>query len=204
MTQRKKIKILFDLDGTVTSIETLPLIARAFHVEEKITELTARTVRGDVPFVDSFIQRVQILGCLSVKKIADLLYTIPIYEKIASFIQEHAENCVIVTGNISNWCEKLISRFHCQYYASSAIVQNDTIQKLSIILKKEDIVKLYQQEGYKVVFVGDGNNDVEALRNADIAIASGLTHYPARSVLTVADYVVFEEQTLCRLLNQLL
>ena len=51
--------------------------------------------------------------------------------------------------------------------------------------------------------IGDGNNDMEAMRIADVSIACGLVHYPARSILTIVDYVVFSEQSLLRLLNQL-
>lgn len=41
------------------------------------------------------------------------------------------------------------------------------------------------------------------MRLADISIASALVHPPATSVLSITDYLVFEEGTLCRLLNQL-
>ena len=198
-----KTKFLFDLDGTVTSVETLPLIAKNFHVEEQILELTAQTVRGDVPFVDSFIQRVQILGKLPVSDIAKLLETVSLYEELATFIRQNTSSCAIVTGNILDWCAKLAERLECKCYGSEAVIEDNSIKKLTRILKKEDIVKKYQEEGYKVVFVGDGNNDVEAMRIADISIATGLTHYPAKSVLTVADYLVFQEKSLCRLLNQL-
>ena len=58
-------------------------------------------------------------------------------------------------------------------------------------------------EGEKVVFVGDGNNDMEAMRHADISIAAGLTHHPARSLYSITDYMVFNQSALCRLLNQL-
>ncbi|MCI7267456.1 MAG: hypothetical protein MR545_09585 [Veillonellaceae bacterium] len=46
-------KFIFDLDGTVTREETLPLIAKHFSVEEEIMELTRNTVDGRVPFIDS-------------------------------------------------------------------------------------------------------------------------------------------------------
>ena len=55
-----------------------------------------------------------------------------------------------------------------------------------------------------MVVIGEGNNDLEAMRTADISIASGLTHQPANSVLGIADYVIYEEEALCRQLNQLL
>ena len=50
----------------------------------------------------------------------------------------------------------------------------------------------------------EGNNDLEAMRQANISIACGLTHSPANSVLGITDYVIYEEGALCRQLNQLL
>lgn len=40
---------IFDLDGTITQKETLPLIANHFGVQEKIEILTRETVLGRVP-----------------------------------------------------------------------------------------------------------------------------------------------------------
>ena len=54
-------KFIFDLDGTITKEETLPVIAKYFSIEEEVEELTKQTVMGHVPFVESFIQRVSIL-----------------------------------------------------------------------------------------------------------------------------------------------
>jgi len=54
-----------------------------------------------------------------------------------------------------------------------------------------------------VVFIGDGNNDVEAMRVADVSIASALTHDPVPGVLSVADNLALDEAALCRQLRQL-
>jgi magnesium-transporting ATPase (P-type) len=66
------------------------------------------------------------------------------------------------------------------------------------------VVEQYQQNGYRVVFIGDGNNDLEAMRIADIAIAVGTPHYPSKSILPITDYLIFKEEALCRQLSQLL
>ena len=197
------MKFLFDLDGTVTSQETLPVIANHFKCQEEISELTKRTIQGNVPFVESFIRRVNILGKYPVSETNKLLEQVPLYPVLAQFIKEHHEDCIIVTGNLTCWCEGLFSKIGCKCYGSEAEVENDYVIKLKSILRKEDIVDRYKALGETVVFIGDGNNDLEAMRHANISIATGLTHNPAQSLMAICDYVIFHEQALCRQLRQL-
>lgn len=197
------MKFLFDLDGTVTSAETLPIIANHFNVEEQIAELTKRTVQGNVPFIESFIRRVNILGKYSVKETDDLLSQVPLYPVLAKFIIEHKEDCVIVTGNLTCWCDKLFKKIGCQCYGSLAECENDEVIKIKKILRKEDVVDQFKALGETVVFIGDGNNDLEAMRHANISIAVGLTHNPAQSLMAICDYIIFNEDALVRQLKQL-
>ncbi len=198
------MKFLFDLDGTVTAEETLPIIAELGGVKDKIAELTKQTVQGNVPFIESFIHRVNILKEVSVKQISDRLADVKLYPLVFDFIEKHRESCAIVTGNLSCWCEGLNKKLGCQAYCSEAIVENDHVVNIQSILRKEYIVDQYRTLGETVVFVGDGNNDLEAMRHANISIATGLTHAPAKSLYAICDYIIFNEQALCRQLNQLL
>lgn len=197
------MKFLFDLDGTVTSEETLPIIANHFNCVEQISELTAKTVQGNVPFIESFIRRVNILGAYSVSETTRLLSEVPLYPAIAKFIEEHKEDCVIVTGNLTCWCEGLFKKIGCQCYGSEALCEDDKVVKLKTILRKEQIVDQYKALGETVVFIGDGNNDLEAMRHANVSIATGLTHNPAQSLMSICDYVIFNEQALVRQMCQL-
>ena len=197
------MKFLFDLDGTVTSQETLPVIANHFQCQEEIADLTKKTVAGNVPFIESFIRRVNILGKYSVKETSDLLAQVQLYPELKQFIDAHRADCIIVTGNLTCWCDGLFKKIGCQCYGSSAELDGDHVVKLKSILRKEDIVDRYKALGETVIFIGDGNNDLEAMRHANISIATGLTHNPAQSLLSICDYVVFNEHALCRQLRQL-
>ena len=197
-------KFIFDLDGTITKEETLPLLANEFGICKEIEELTANTVNGNIPFVESFIKRIYILGSLPIDEVASVLANVDLNEQVIDFIQNNKENCIIATGNLNCWINKLVDKIGCEYFCSDCSIQNNRVDKLTKILRKETIVQQFKKNGDKVVFIGDGNNDAEAMREADVSIASGVTHYPSKSVLSVADYLVFSEEALCRQLNQLL
>ena len=197
------MKFLFDLDGTLTRQETLPLIAAHFGITAQIETLTRHTVNGDIPFMESFIKRVEILRKLPVSTICELLEKVPVFEKLLAFIHANQDDCAIVTGNLDAWVEAIAKKVGCPVYASQAACEKDEVRSILTILRKESVVSRYKSNGETVVFVGDGNNDAEAMRLADISIASGLVHPPAKSLLTFSDYLVYEESALCRLLHQI-
>ena len=202
-TNPKPSIFIFDLDGTITKQETLPVIAKACGVESEIDTLTEQTIAGNIPFVESFIQRVAILGKYDVDVVKQALSKVSLFPKLVEFINAHPDQCAIATGNCKEWVSGITDKLNCKCFSSDAILEDNKIIKLKSILKKEKIVEYYQSLGHKVVFIGDGNNDMEAMRLADVSIACGLTHYPANSILAIADYCVFNESTLLRLIKQI-
>ena len=198
------IKFVFDLDGTVTSEETLPIIASHFGIEKDIQKLTHETVSGNIPFVEGFIKRVHLMANYPVDEINELLEKTPLYKRIWEFINNNREQCIIATGNLDCWVDGLCRKVGCESRTSKAIVEDNSVKKIDEILRKEKVIKELQEQGATVVMIGEGNNDFEAMRQADISIACGLTHQPAVSVLGITDYVVYSEEALCRQLNQLL
>lgn len=197
------MKFIFDLDGTLTCRETLPEIARAFGMEDQINALTAQTIRGEIPFMEGFIRRVNLLGHLDVSEVAAVLERVEVNEVLVNFIKDNLTDCMIATGNFEGWIGPLCKKFPCETVSSQGEVDADGRVRLTKILKKEALVKAHQANGEKVVFIGDSNNDAEAMRLADVSIACGIVHRPASSVLQVADYVVFDSSALIRLLRQI-
>ena len=197
------MKFIFDLDGTLTKKETLPLLAEYFGVENEINTLTNKTIKGDVPFVESFIKRVSLLSEFQVSEIDSILAKVELFEKITDFIQVNADDCIIATGNLGVWVESLVGKLGCRVVASDAVVKDGKVSRLNKIIKKEELVSELKEEGEFVVYVGDGNNDAFAMAQADISIACGLVHFPANSVMQVANFSVFDENAMVRLLKQI-
>lgn len=194
---------LFDLDGTLTATETLPIIAGHFSVGVDMESMTNDAVNGDVAFADSFTRRVGMLGHLSVERVSELLAGVRLYNEPVEFIRCHSDRCFIVSSNLDCWCRELGRRIGCDGFYSEAIVENDSVADIRSILCKERVVALFQSRGERVVFIGDGDNDFEAMRKADVAIACALHHKPSPRLRGAADYVVTDESELCEILKRL-
>ncbi len=196
---------LFDLDGTVTEEETLPLIAKNFPgIKEDIEALTKDTIEGKVPFIESFIKRVNVLGKLPVSQIRDLITKTKLNSHIASFIVTHPRNCRVITQNLDCWVVPLLKRLGCAYFVSTACVKDDHVIRLDQIINKEQVTAQCRRSAERVVFIGEGNNDAQAMMVSDISIAFGGVHPPSRTVRSVATHAVYSAERLCTFLKQLL
>lgn len=194
---------LFDLDATVTKEEILPALAEQVGLLEKMREMTEKTMRGEIPFQRSFLARVEMLKTIPVSRVAEIVEKTPLNEELVQFIRTHASRCYIVTGNIDVWIEKLIKRIglpmsHC--YCSSASVSDDYIISVNCVVDKEKIAKQFV---VPVVAVGDGSNDAEMVRLADVGIGYGGVRPVAYSLMCNATHVICDEHRLCNFLHTL-
>lgn len=91
---------LVDLDGTLTRRELLPLIAKNFNLEETIKKLTYQCIRGEIPFVEGFLRRIEILKSIPISHIQEIIESVSLNASLVSFMQNNADSSYIVTGNL--------------------------------------------------------------------------------------------------------
>lgn len=194
---------LFDMDSTITKKEVLPEISRRIGKLEEMRKLTEATMRGEIPFRSSFLQRVKILSNISVNEVNYIVTNIELNPEIARFIIENHDRCYIVTGNLDIWISGLMKKLnmekHC--YCSKADVKNDKIFKIISVVDKELMVKQFVQP---IVSIGDGDNDAGMARIADIAVAFGGVRDIAPSLLRNADFAFFDDKKCADFLRKLL
>lgn len=198
-----KYIFLFDLDSTVTRQEILPTVAKTLGIYDKMTSLTERTMRGEIPFKQSFLQRVELLKDVPVSEVNELVSKIQLNEKLVEFIQQNQDRCHIVTGNLNVWIEGLMQRMGMErnVFCSKAIVKDNRIENVFSIVDKNAVIS---QMILPFVAVGDGNNDAEMIEAAEIGIGYGGVRNIAPAVLACASHAIYKEEKLVEFLNRLL
>ncbi|MFT3964485.1 MAG: HAD family phosphatase [Sphingobium sp.] len=193
----------FDLDGTITGEELLPLIASEVGLEEEMRLLTRITMDGLIPFEDSFRLRFAILRSASVERIQQIVAEVRVDPDVEGFIGENRDRCFIVTGNLDVWIAPLIERLGCHVYSSTSRADREgRIELVDIMRKNVPALALKERFG-RVVAVGDGYNDVPMFDVADVGVAFNGVHPSPDALVSVADYVALNGKGLCRLLNTL-
>lgn len=192
---------LFDLDATITKVEILPAIAERVGLTQQIAELTEKTMHGELPFKNSFLMRVDMLKTIPISTVSEIVAQTPLHEELATFIAENRERCYIVTGNLDVWIEPLVKKIglpmtHC--FCSAGSVENDKLVRVNSVLDKALIVQQFVQP---VVAVGDGSNDADMIRMAEVGIGYGGVRPIAYSLMSNATHVVYDEDRLCAFLR---
>lgn len=202
---KAKTAFCFDLDGTITKEEILPLLAKKLDLFDEIQALTMATINGFIPFESSFKLRTMILSQIPISQIQDIVVDVKLHHQIVEFIQQNRENCFIVTGNLDVWLEKLLSKLRIQAITSIAHYDKDRLIGVSKILNKGDAINEIRQQGFdRIISVGDGMGDVNMFNQSNISIAYGGVHKPVQTLIELSDILTFKEESLCRTLNTLL
>ncbi len=194
---------LFDLDSTISKKEILPTISEKIGKQKEMRELTEATMRGEIPFKSSFLERVKILSDIPISEVNSIVADIPLNTTIANFIYKNQDRCYVLTGNIDVWISGLMNKIGMKdhVYCSKANVINDTIFQVISVVDKELMVKQFVQP---LVVIGDGDNDSGMARHADVSIGFGGVREIAPSLLRCIDYAFYDEKRCSEFLYSLL
>ena len=192
----------FDLDGTVTTQEMLPLIAKELHLGEELGLLTRLTLDGTIGFESSFRLRFHILRSVPVERVQAIAAAVPIDPFIEAFIKQYNARCVIVTGNLDVWIQPIMQRLGCRFFTSDSEVRNGQLE-LTKVLDKGKALRELSLNGSRTVAIGESFNDISMFEEADIGVAFGGVHQPVPQLVQIADYVVYNGRALCNLLQTL-
>ncbi|MGH8683732.1 MAG: phosphoserine phosphatase SerB [Nitrosospira sp.] len=177
--------VAMDMDSTLLAIESIDEIADMHDVKPQVSEITLRTMRGEIVFAESLRQRTALLRGLdqdALQRVYDERVQLsPGAEKMLQQMKSAGLRTMVISGGFTFFTERIKTKLGLDYAAANTleIVDNKLSGKvLGEIIGaqgKADVLKRVREElGLKreqVIAIGDGANDLKMLGEAGVSIA---------------------------------
>ena len=185
MYRRMRRLICFDMDSTLIQTECIDELARRAGVGDQVSAVTARAMRGEIDFKESFTERVALLKGLDVGVMQDIAEHLPITEgadRLMSVLKRCGYKIAILSGGFTFFGEYLQRRYGIDYvYANELEVDENgklTGHYVGEIVdgqRKAELLRLIAQVEKvnlaQTIAVGDGANDLPMISEAGLGIA---------------------------------
>ncbi|WP_455107296.1 HAD family hydrolase [Porphyromonas sp.] len=185
--------VAFDLDGTLTTTELLPELARLSRRSEEMTELTELAMVGMTPFRESFLHRTQLLHGLSQPDLRTVIRSIPLPTDTEALLRELALTLptAIITGAYLPFVEEISRRVGITTFIGSSV--HYTAEGTFAGLIPEGIIDAEGKRNFltkwtagalsSTLYTGDGANDLEALTAVGHALFYTAQHGGLRPIV---------------------
>ena len=176
--------VVLDMDSTFIQDEVIDLLADHAGVGEKVAAITERSMRGELDFRASLLERVKLLQGLESEAIDAVRSAIRLSKGAETLIRSlHAADSkiAIVSGGFENIIAPLLTSLDIDFFKANTLAVEDgklTGEVVGDIIDKDakaDFLKSYAQllniPLSQTVAVGDGANDLEMMKIAGLSVA---------------------------------
>ena len=182
--RRSRRLICFDMDSTLIETEVIDELAERAGVGDAVREITARAMRGEIDFRESFTERVALLKGLDVSVMEEIARNLPItegLERMMTILKRVGYKTAILSGGFTYFGNYLRQKYGFDYvYANELEIEQGKLtgryvgEVVDGRHKAELLRLLCQFEEINIaqsVAVGDGANDLPMLNLAGLGIA---------------------------------
>lgn len=184
LERRAKRMVVMDVDSTLIENEVINLLAEEAGVGDKVAEITATALRGEIDFEESLRERVALLEGLGEDALDRVRQRITVTPGARTFIRtlrRMGMKTAIVSAGFTRFADRLAADLGIDHSLSNTLdIQGGVLTgKLAGELvdgpgKATFLREIAAKEGIspaQVVAVGDGANDLDMLAAAGLGIA---------------------------------
>ena len=200
---------LFDVDSTLINEEVIDLIGAKANLSSEISAITELAMLGQIDFNMALTKRVELLSGLAVEILAEVRSEITLTNGAAELIsglRNAGDEVAVISGGFVEVIAPLMKTLNIDYFkANSLEIHNEKLtgrvtgEIVNRMVKANYLNELKEQLNPKLtIAIGDGANDIDMIKAADIGIA-----FCAKPALKEVADVVIDKRDLREILNYL-
>ncbi|SCY00782.1 phosphoserine phosphatase SerB [Nitrosospira sp. Nsp13] len=177
--------VAMDMDSTLLAIESIDEVADMHGVKPQVSEITLRTMRGEIVFAESLRQRTALLQGLdqdALQRVYDERVRLsPGAEKMLQHMKSAGLKTMVISGGFTFFTDRIKTKLGFDYTAANTLeivngkLTGKVLGEIIGSQGKADVLKHVREElGLKreqVIAIGDGANDLRMLEEAGVSIA---------------------------------
>jgi phosphoserine phosphatase len=183
-TRRKKL-LVADMESTIIEQECLDELAARVGLRERIGDITARAMRGELDFAAALRERVALLKGLDAAILQDIYASrvslMPGAVTLVATMRRHGAHCALVSGGFSFFSERIAARLQFDSQQANTLeivagklagsVREPILGREAKLDSLNRLTRALQLAASDTLAVGDGANDLAMLRAAGLGVA---------------------------------
>ncbi|KAE8127177.1 MULTISPECIES: phosphoserine phosphatase SerB [Bifidobacterium] len=176
--------LVMDVDSTLIDEEVIDQLGREAGVGERIADITARTMAGELDFCQALRARVALLKGMDVAVFDTVYATLHFTTGALALIEtlhQHGWKVGVVSGGFHETVDRLAQEAQLDHWianrlaASEGRLTGEVVGDIVCRTTKEQALRTWAQEdgiaAAQTVAVGDGANDIPMIQRAALGVA---------------------------------
>jgi phosphoserine phosphatase len=181
---RRKRLLVADMESTIIEQECLDELAGFAGVQEQISGITARAMRGELDFEAALNARVGLLKGLDadlLQRVYDRVTLMPGAETLVHTMRSHGATCALVSGGFTFFTQRIAARLGFDLHRANTIdladgalagtVASPILGREAKLQALQELTKTGGLQPSETLAVGDGANDLAMIEAAGLGVA---------------------------------
>jgi phosphoserine phosphatase len=181
---RRKRLLVADMESTIIEQECLDELAGFAGLQQQISGITARAMRGELDFETALKERVGLLKGLDtdlLQRVYDRVTLMPGAETLVHTMRSHGATCALVSGGFTFFTQRIAARLGFDLHRANTIdladgalagtVASPILGREAKLQALQELTKTGALQPSETLAVGDGANDLAMIEAAGLGVA---------------------------------